>query len=115
MVVVTGYSMKIAGGVLLAGAVLLLVLLPVKLSDWRGPDVDVRCGSARFPNQFPTLRALQLNTVYDVPVQDPFVIQECRDRAGDRAMYGFVLAAVGGVVLAMGFQREKREWAEPDA
>jgi len=115
VVVVTGYSMKIAGWVLLAGAVLLLVLLPVKLSDWRGPGVDAQCGRALFPKEFPTLSALDMNTVYDVPIRDPFVRQECRERAGDRFMYGFALAVVGGVVLAMGIQREKREWAERDA
>ena len=103
---------KIGGYVLLAGAALLLVLLPVTMDDWRGSGVEVNCGRALSPKEFPTRIAWESQPIYDVPVLHPAAKRECQDRLGDRHLYGIPLAVVGGVVLVMGFQLEKREFDE---
>ena len=105
----TSSSIKIAGYVLLAGAALLLVLLPVTLDDWRGSGVEVHCGRPLFPKEFPTRIAWESQPIYDVPVLHPDAKWQCGDRRGDRGLYGFFLAISGGVVLAVGFQRARDE------
>ena len=95
---------KIGGYVLLAGAALLLVLLPVTIDNWSGSDVEVTCGRALFPKDSPTRVAWESQPVYDVPVLA--AKQECQDRLRDRHLYGIPLAIVGGIVLYSGFKRD---------